>query len=423
MANNNKKKKQQQVKQPIYNQIIVRSADNSSKDAGAFNTERTAAQRIHFPSRTGLYNTYDNYLLDGFLYGLIQKRINSVLNKELYYRKEDKEDPMLAKLAGSKVMRDIVTEILLQQAYGLSGFFFENGTDISFKKIPRKHIKPDLGIISYHESGNTGIEYDTPWNLWVIGDRHDYGYLLNCMPYAIWKRGNMADWAQFNELFGMPIRIARYNMHDPQSKIEAKQSLTETGSAVSMLLPEGVDFDIKESKQASSNGDLQNKFRQAMNEEMSVVVLGNTETTTSSQSSGYSQSKVHAQQQLEVTRSDMAFVLDMLNSQQFRNILTAYGYDVQDGEWMYNREYDQNNVRQILSNSLMMQRLGLPIDPDELYEATGFNKPKDYDQRVKQQKVEQEQRKKAAEDDKEVTDKFVVTDGWRKLFNKLDFFR
>jgi hypothetical protein len=73
---------------------------------------------------------------------------------------------------------------------------------------------------------------------------------------------------------------------------------------------------------------------------MSVIVLGNTETTSSSYSSGYAQSRIHLEQQYEITKSDMAYAAAMLNDTRFLNILASYGYAVDGGRFVYARETD-----------------------------------------------------------------------------------
>jgi phage gp29-like protein len=98
-----------------------------------------------------------------------------------------------------------------------------------------------------------------------------------------------------------------------------------------MMIPRQADFEIKDGKQANGDGNLQLSFIKALNEEMSITILGNTETTTSSDTSGYAQSKVHLDQQYEITKSDLIYTAAMLNSPKFISILQAYGYPVSNG--------------------------------------------------------------------------------------------
>lgn len=408
----------------IVTQIVVRSANRSEKDSGDFNNAINSAIRVYHPNRKQLYDIIENYIIDGYVHGLMRKRIDAVLNKFLYFRKDDKRDESFDVLRKNGKLRLIVEQILLQLAWGLSAMEFRcvpEGNDFILHILPRKHIKPEVGKITLQETGGEGYDYENTWNLWVIGDRHDFGYLTNCMPYAIWKRGMMADLAEFIEMYGKPIRKMTYDMHDPQSKIEAQKTLAETGSVSEIFIPEGIDLELVESKQGASNGQLQDSARKAMNDEMSVIILGNTETTSSSKSSGYAQAKEHSKQQLEITKSDMEFVLTMLNSKKFLNILEQCGFDTKGGEWVFEKEYDHVAVRQQMSIAMMMERMGHPVDADELYELSGYDKPADYDKRVKEKQALKEQKEQQKTDDPENT--IVVTPGWKKLLNKYSPFQ
>ena len=73
---------------------------------------------------------------------------------------------------------------------------------------------------------------------------------------------------------------------------------------------------------------------------MSIIILGNTDTTTSSNSSGYAQSRIHLEQQYEITRSDLAYTAAMLNSDKFISILASYGYPVKDGSFVFSKDMD-----------------------------------------------------------------------------------
>lgn len=378
--------------QPITLKLEMRSADRSEKDVGKFRRAQVSAERIHHPNRTELYDIYDDAMLDLHLSGIIDKRIDAILNKSMYFRKSDNRDETFDELVESDVFREITRQIMLKKIWGLSGMQFIIGKQVAFDEVPRKHIKPDLGLITYEQSGSDGFDYLNDPFIWVLGGRNDYGLLLKCAAYVIWKRGNWADWAQFIEIFGMPVRIMTYNMHDPQSKIEAKKALQESGSALELLVPEGVTYDMKDGKQGNANGELQDKFRRAINDELSVCILGNTETTTSSKSSGYAQSKEHAKQQFEVTKSDMVYLLNQLNSPKFLSILKSYGYAVEGGKFEFERELDMQAVKEQMVIISMAKKLGTPVDDDFIYDVTGIPKPKNYDELKQQQEEERQAR-------------------------------
>jgi hypothetical protein len=326
------------TKEIIINEINIRSVDRSRKDISTWRGALTSAESVYVPNRTRLYDLYEDIILDGHLSGIIEKRINAVLNKELWFESGGKRVVPMDTLVQSIAFRNIMRSIMETLLWGISGIEFIPGDKMAFKKIPRKHIKPEAGIISFEQSGGDGIPYAGLENIWIMGDTKDLGLLLKCAPYSLYKRGGLADWAQFIELFGQPIRVIKYDSYDDQTRAELKKILEESGSSLSLMIPRQADFEIKDGKQTNCDGDLQLSFIKALNEEMSITILGNTETTNSSSGSGYAQSKVHLEQQYEITRSDIVYTAAMLNSDHFISILRSYGYPVDNGNFVFAKD-------------------------------------------------------------------------------------
>lgn len=328
------------AQQIVINELNIRSADRSRKDISYWRNALTNAESVYNPNRTRLYDLYSDIILDGHLSGVIAKRLDATLNKELCFEKNGVRDASFDGLIQSMPFRELMKTILQTLLWGISGVEFLPGSAFAFQHIPRKHIKPEQGIIAFEQTGTTGLRYADMPQVWIMGDPADLGLLLKCAPYALYKRGGLSDWAQYIELFGQPIRVIKYDSYDEQTRAELKRILDESGSSLSIMLPRQADFEIKDGKQTNCDGNLQLSFVKALNEEMSITILGNTETTTSSQSAGYAQSKVHLQQQLEITRSDMTYTAAMLNSPAFMAILAGYGYDVAGGRFVFAKDND-----------------------------------------------------------------------------------
>ena len=131
---------------------------------------------------------------------------------------------------------------------------------------------------------------------------------------------------------------------------------------------------MQDGKHTNGDGKLHQSFVSTLNAELSILVLGNTETTNSSSSSGYAQSKVHAGQQLEITKSDMVYVSNVLNSPKFLNILRAYGLPVDSGRFIFGREVDLDDLDKRLD---IDEKLAAHINISEQYwyETYGITKP------------------------------------------------
>lgn len=367
------KNKEQQV-QLINNELHIRSVDRGRKDISDWRQALIAAESVNNPNRSRLYDLYDDVLLDGHLAGIIGKRIDAVLNKTLYFERDGKRVPAMDTLIRSSGFRDLLHLIMQTPLWGLSGIEFLPGRSLAFSKIPRKHIKPAQGIISYEQNGRDGLPYEKLPNVWVLGASNDLGLLLKCAPYVIYKRGDLADWSQFIELFGQPVRVMKYDSYDEQGKMQLKKALEESGSSLTLLLPKQAEFEMLDGKNSFADGKLHQMFVDTLNAELSILILGNTETTNSSSSSGYAQSKVHAEQQLEITRSDMVYAANMLNHPKLLGILKGYGFPVGNGRFTFANDVDLDELGKRLA---IDEKLAAHITIGEQYwyDTYGITKP------------------------------------------------
>jgi phage gp29-like protein len=141
-----------------------------------------------------------------------------------------------------------------------------------------------------------------------------------------------------------------------------------------MMIPKQAQFQMMDGKTSNGDGGLQERLIQACNREMSIAILGNTETTSSSSSSGYAQAEIHAGQQNQLTQADLRYVLSYLNSPFFHGILAQYGYPVEGGKFMFEQAKDVAALQQKLQIDLQVATK-VPIDDDYWYDTYGIPRP------------------------------------------------
>lgn len=392
--------------------LTLVAPDRSRKDIKTLKDAVQSGEAIHHPNRVILYDLYHDILsMDGYLRGIIGKRIYSVLNKKLVFKNAKGErDQDVTDMMRSLVGRNLVKLIMESELWGISGVEFIVGPKIAFREIPRKHIKPEKGLITksqYSTSVSDGFCYDEMPFVWVIGEPRNLGLLLGCSMYAIYKRGNFGDWAQYVEIFGQPVRIIYYDAYDTATKNELRKVLDESGSALAMMLPKQAELQLLDGKTSNGNGELQQRLKDACNSEMAVCILGNTETTSSSASSGYAQSKEHGEQQDEITASDLILVENYLNSEKFLAVLKTYGYKVEGGKFEYELELNLAKLKTRLEIDRELVKI-VPVEDDYFYETYGIPKPKAYDKlkaKMEERQIAWENAKKEVEADKANKDK------------------
>jgi phage gp29-like protein len=144
------------------------------------------------------------------------------------------------------------------------------------------------------------------------------------------------------------------------------------------MIPKQATFKMLDGKASNGDGKLQGGFKDACNEEMAIKILGNTETTSASKSSGYAQSKEHGEQQDEIIASDLIFVENELNSEHFLNILKSYGFDVEGGEFEYELDLNLAKLKLRMEIDFKVSEK-VPVEDDYWYDTYGIPKPKNYE--------------------------------------------
>ena len=125
------------------------------------------------------------------------------------------------------------------------------------------------------------------------------------------KSFTLQDWAAFLEVFGMPLRVGKY---DQQAGAEEKRTLLravrDLGSDAAAIIPIGMEIEFIEAKGGQGNavfGDMADY----LDKQVSKAVLGQTMTTDDG--SSLSQAKVHEDVKIDIKKSDARQVSTTIN--------------------------------------------------------------------------------------------------------------
>ena len=110
--------------------------------------------------------------------------------------------------------------------------FYRKGEWVNYDLIPRKHVDPVRRLILRHRRTPTGTSWDEYPDLLFIGSPDDPGLLVKAAIWVIYKRNDVADWAQFAEVFGAPIREYTYPTDDDEARQRALDDADSTGKPV-----------------------------------------------------------------------------------------------------------------------------------------------------------------------------------------------
>ena len=373
--------------------IVIRPAVVKTQDIGTWRSAYQNAIALN-PIRVPLYDLFADIKLDTVLSSIIEKRILGVTKSKLTFTDSGgNEVEEMVELISRKQFRRLRKEMMQAKMWGISVLELTrvNG-ELNVFSAPRKHIKPNLGKITFEQYGQDGIDYrEPPYNKYIfqVGDDDDLGLLLQAAPYVVYKRGGFGDWANYCEMFGIPFREARYDGYNDVVRKQLEQALDAVGSAQYAILPKEAELTIHETANTQGTGMLYDMLRKACNEEMSILILGQSSTTIATPGK-LGNDDTNANTEDDINIDDLADEMSLLN-EQVLPILETLGYPVAGGRFTEVPVKEQLPLKDKAAvYNILKNQLGMPLDEDELYEEFGAKKPDDYDAQKAQQKADKE---------------------------------
>ena len=294
--------------------LIKQSHSVYRREIDHWQKARMTRESIDNPRTHLLQQVYKDAMLDTHLSAMVESRILRIQNKRWVITDDkgvadhDKSDLITRKWFGDIVryaMESIIYEFSLVQ------LIKDKGEIVAVRNIPRGHVLPEPQLVIKHVYDTTGLDYTAfPDDLLFAKLYEGRGLLEKAAPLCILKRHSWASWDEFEQIFGMPIRIAKIASTNDKVKAEVGSWLEQMGTASYGVFPQFAEIDIKE----ANNRDAFNVFMkkiETVDAQNSILVNG--QTMTSMDGSSYSQAEVHQKTQDEISEADLKNVLYWLN--------------------------------------------------------------------------------------------------------------
>lgn len=289
------------------------------QDIGKLKSAITIAENVQNPNRYLLLQTYNDVVLDNHLSACIMQRKNLTLCrgfKVVDKAGNDNED--LTALLKSKWFRQFLNHSLDSIFWGYSLIQFNELEAFNFKSVklvPRQYVKPEFSVVVDNWGAMEGVNYkESPYKEWCIGvgENDDLGLLMKLSFLAIWKKNAIGAWAEYQEIFGSPMRIGKTGKRDKETRQNMEAMLQNMGTAAWGL------FDIDDTIELISTGqsDSFQVFDQLItrcNSEMAKLILGQTATTD--EKSFVGSAEVQERILNQVGENDEYFICSVLNDQ------------------------------------------------------------------------------------------------------------
>jgi hypothetical protein len=320
-------------------------------------------------SRSMLYDHYQQTLtVDNVVRSMLMKRLDNIQNKTVALYDGDNELVDLRPFFESPKFREFITNIVMVKFWGMSLFEFsemdyKGKAWFDYKIIPIKHINPYNREVLISQNDSNGEPISKYPECLFLGDADDLGLLLPVTLLSLYRRLGMFNYGKYVDLASENFTVMmQREFSDSQNINRINDMLSKRDGGGVLSVPDGVDFRM-ENQSSSQQNDLFEGYMKMLKEEIAVLILGQTMTT--SDGSSRSQAEVHQDEQENKFSGDERYVLDVLNY-EFMDMLPIWGIGVKESyrfKFLPNSASDlKNRINQLKE----LKELGLQLSEEEL---------------------------------------------------------
>jgi len=184
------------------------------------------------------------------------------------------------------------------------------------------------------------------------------------------KNFAMKDWAGFNEVFGMPLRLGKYDATaSPADREALVAAIRNLGSDAAGVISKATEIEFVEAASRAGGANPYQLMADFCNREMSKAVLGQTLTTDTAGSTGtYAAARTHGQVRRDLVEADAQALAATLRAQLLRPLVGFnFGWDkpVPWFRFRFEEEEDLKSLSEVFRN---LAAMGFPLDMEHVAE-------------------------------------------------------
>ena len=345
-------------------QVEIQKQDASKyrREVEHWQWARNLRYRSSEPLSYALQEVYTDAMVDAHLSAVVTNRVLRLQNKRYVLRNAQGE---LQKARSQWLQRswfqELIGHVVSSIFYGYSLIWIKSARaethQLELELIDRRHVVPERRrILKGMQDKKGGLSYTKwPYDLLYAQLGDSVGLLEKIVPLTILKRHSWANWDEFEQIFGMPIRIAKVPSLETRDTQRIAEWLEEMGTAAYAVLPESAQVEVKESRRTDAHEVFKEKIL-CINAEISKLINGQTMTVDSG--SSRSQSEVHMRTEHEITRADIRNLLCWLND-VLLPALRSHGFDFKEDDRV--DIYEEGSMADRMQIDKELLRFGVPL--------------------------------------------------------------
>lgn len=192
----------------------------------------------------------------------------------------------------------------------------------------------------------------------------------------MFKNFDLKDWVSFCEVFGMPLRLGKYDASASEDdKKQLMEAIISLGSDAAGVVPASTMIEFIESNKTAS-ADIYERFARYCDEQNSKAIVGQTLTADSGGGS-YAQSKTHNEVRHDLTVAD-ANALSITIRRDVIRPLVEFNFGRETGIPKIKFAYEEpEDLKNLVSIYKELQEMGVEIPKDHVYEKFNIPKPEE----------------------------------------------
>ena len=189
------------------------------------------------------------------------------------------------------------------------------------------------------------------------------------------KTYTLQDWAAFLEVFGMPLRVGKYD--DTAGHAEKRtllRAVRDLGSDAAAIIPNNMEIEFVEAKGGTGNAVF-GAMTDYLDKQISKAVIGQTMTTDDG--SSLAQAKVHSEVKLDIQKSDARQLAATLNRDLIAPFVALnFGSDAPVPVFSFPVD-DPEDIKTLSEALSKLVPAGLKVSMSDVRKRVGFGAPDD----------------------------------------------
>ncbi|MCD7948303.1 MAG: DUF935 domain-containing protein [Oscillospiraceae bacterium] len=244
--------------------------------------------------------------------------------------------------------------------------FFWDGIDDSFrvrtKESPQGMLLPENKFIVHKYKARSGHTSRA-------------GVLRVVAWMYLFKNYNIKDWISFAEIYGLPLRLGKYQPGASEAEKKAlMQALLQLGADAAGIIPDGTTIDFITTDKSSST-NLYERLARYCDEQISKAILGQT-LTSDAGSGSYAQSKTHNEVRHDLTAADCKSLSATLRRDLIRPlVLFEFAEEKRIPHLRFDFEESEDLVQLSTILGTLIEKTGLEVPMSYIYKKFSIPEP------------------------------------------------